>query len=103
MRRARMCAAALALGALGIIGALGIVAHAGTVVPKRLAIYYGDPSQVEEADGSVAHAVRVFSDYDVIVFGDGPELGGAPGDQAGPDAPLLGQIIARLHIRPRRP
>jgi len=84
--------------------ALGIVVHAGVVVPKRLAIYYGYPSLVEGADGSVAHAVRVFSDYDVIVFGDGLELGSTSGDPAlQQEEPLVGQLVSRLHIRPRRP
>jgi len=83
--------------------ALQVVLHAGTVPPRRLAVYYGFPSMVEGAGGSVSHAVRVFSDYDVIVFGDGLELGGASNDPALlEEERLIGQIIARLHLRPRR-
>jgi uncharacterized protein with GYD domain len=95
MTRAVVCASVLALD---------VVLHAGAVVPKRLAIYYGYPSLVEGAGGSVSHAVRVFGDYDVIVFGDGLELGSVSGDPTlQQEGQLLAQIIARLHLRPRRP
>jgi uncharacterized protein with GYD domain len=83
---------------------LAAVLHAGVVVPKRLAIYYGYPSLVEGADGSVSHAVRVFGEYDVIVFGDGLELGSTSNDPGlQQEEPLVGQIVSRLHVRPRRP
>ena len=86
------------------VAALAVVLHAGNVVPKRLAIYYGFPSLVEGADGSVAHAVRVFSDYDVMVFGDGLELGGMSADaDLQQEQQLVGQIVTRLHMRPRKP
>ncbi|HJZ75064.1 MAG TPA: hypothetical protein VKE51_25190 [Vicinamibacterales bacterium] len=95
MTRLSVCAAVLAFA---------VVPRAGNVVPKRLAIYYGFPSLVEGADGSVSHAVRVFSDYDVMVFGDGLELGDSSADaEWQQEQRLVGQIIARLHMRPRKP
>jgi hypothetical protein len=39
--------------------------------PGRLAIYYGIPSLVNGAGGSVEHAAAVFGGYDVVVFGAG--------------------------------
>src|SRR5262245_30514163 len=92
------------VGVCASVVALAVVLHAGNVVPKRLAIYYGFPSLVEGADGSVAHAVRVFSAYDVMVFGDGLELGGtSPDADWQQEERLVGQIVARLHMRPRKP
>src|SRR5262249_55509493 len=94
MKRAALCACVLALDA---------VLHAGVVVPKRLALYYGNPSLVEGADGSVSHAVRVLGDYDVIVFGDGLELGAESNDSVlQHEQRLLEQIVTRLHVRPRQ-
>ena len=94
--RAAVCAALLALDLA--------LAAAGTVTPRRLAIYYGYPSMVEGAAGSVAHAVRVFGRYDVIIFGEGLELGAASADSTlRAEQPLVADIIARLHGRPQHP
>ena len=49
-------------------------AGAGTLVPKRLAIYYGIPSLVNGAQGDTARAAAVFAEYDLAVFGDGLEF-----------------------------
>jgi len=46
----------------------------------RLAIFYGYPSLVNGSAGDIARAAAVFSRYDVVVFGDGLELAGTPGD-----------------------
>jgi hypothetical protein len=84
--------------------ALELMLPAKALPPRRLAIYYGYPSLVEGAAGDLSRAVRTFADYDVVVFGDGLELG-----QASPDAGLrmehqrLMQIVARLHASARTP
>jgi hypothetical protein len=84
--------------------ALAVVVHvaAAAVTPKRLAIYYGYPSLVEGADGSVSHAVSIFGRYDVIVFGGRLDVGNASPD-LDIEAPLVAQIIQRLHLRPQQP
>lgn len=38
-------------------------------VPKKLAIYYGFPSLINNANGNIAQAVETFSQYDMVVFG----------------------------------
>src|SRR5438552_3608566 len=67
--------------------------------PRRLAIYYGYPSLVQGARGDLERAVATFSDYDVIVFGDGLELGpeaaADPGLQA--ERQRIGPIVHALH------
>jgi hypothetical protein len=40
-------------------------------VPKRLGIYYGWPSLVQGANGNLTDAAATFSQFDVVVFGDG--------------------------------
>lgn len=42
--------------------------------PARLAIYYGYPSLVNGSNGDVEKAASVFSNYDVVVLGDGLEF-----------------------------
>jgi len=53
-------------------------AHSSTepprLTPARLAIYYGYPSLVNGASGSVDRAVAAFAAYEVIVLGDGLEF-----------------------------
>lgn len=44
------------------------------LLPEQLAIYYGYPSLVNGANGDVARAVATFSQYDVLVLGDGLEF-----------------------------
>ena len=40
-------------------------------VPKRLGIYYGWPSVVHGANGNLTAATAVFSQFDLVIFGDG--------------------------------
>lgn len=44
------------------------------LAPSRLAIYYGYPSLVNGAAGDIDRAVTAFTEYDVIVLGDGLEF-----------------------------
>src|SRR3954468_13085146 len=44
---------------------------ANNLIPRRLAIYYAFPSSVNAAAGSVEQAVAVFSDYHLVVLGEG--------------------------------
>jgi len=84
--------------------ALAAIVHvaAAAATPKRLAIYYGYPSLVEGAGGSVSHAVSIFGRYDVIVFGGHLDVGTASPDLE-IEEPLVVQIIRRLHLRPQQP
>lgn len=66
--------------------------------PKRLAIYYGYPSLVNDAGGDLDRAARVFGDYDVIVFGDGLEL-----PSAGAEGVRVSRLIGRLTGSSRAP
>src|SRR5579885_2427166 len=38
-------------------------------VPKKLAIYYGYPSAINNANGNISQAVATFNQYDMVVFG----------------------------------
>jgi hypothetical protein len=40
-------------------------------VPKRLGIYYGSPSLVQDTNGNLSEAIDIFNQFDLIVFGDG--------------------------------
>jgi hypothetical protein len=72
--------------------------------PQRLAIYYGYPSLVNGANGSLSHAVSVFADYDVIVLGDGLEFDTPRPNTAGPEEHrFTSRMIRALHRTPRRP
>jgi hypothetical protein len=72
--------------------------------PQRLAIYYGYPSLVNGAHGDLSHAVRVFSNYDVIVLGDGLEFDTPRPNAAGPQEHRFTSLMIRaLHRTPRRP
>jgi hypothetical protein len=85
--------------------ALDLVLHAAAAAaPQRLAIYYGYPSLVEGAAGDLSRAVGTFAAYDVVVFGDGLELGGESAD-AGLRAEYqrLTHIIPSLHGTARKP
>ena len=44
------------------------------ITPKKLAIYYGMPSQVNDALADLDVAVNVFKDYDLVVLGDSLEF-----------------------------
>ena len=48
-------------------------AEAPVVPPRRLAIYYGWPSLVNESYGDPTRAAAVFASFDLVVFGDGLE------------------------------
>jgi hypothetical protein len=75
-----------------------------TAAPARLAVYYGYPSAVNGANGSLDRAVQAFADYDVIVLGDGLELTAiAPGGAPHPDRAFTMRLIERLHRSPRQP
>jgi hypothetical protein len=87
-----------------VVLAIAVIVHlaAAAVTPKRLAIYYGYPSLVEGAAGSVSHAVSIFGRYDVIVFGGHLDIGTASRDLE-IEEPLVVQIVRRLHLRPQQP
>jgi hypothetical protein len=81
---------------------------ARTLAPRRLAIYYGIPSLVNDARGDVARAAAVFGEYDVVVFGDGLEfpdvVPGRTPPGAGPVERLKTAAITRaLSTTGRRP
>lgn len=40
-------------------------------LPKRLCVYYGWPSLVQNANGNLTAAIGTFNQFDAIVFGDG--------------------------------
>jgi hypothetical protein len=44
-----------------------------SIIPKKLAVFYGWPSTVNGAGGNVADAVNTFKVYDLVVFGTGIE------------------------------
>ena len=92
-----------ALSALLIVGGAGRSPLGPS--PLRLAIYYGYPSLVNGARGALVHAVAVFSDYDVIVLGDGLEFGASqPGHGAGhEDHAFTERLIRALQLTPRHP
>jgi len=85
--------------------ALDVVLHAAAAAPpKRLAIYYGYPSLVEGAAGDLSRAADTFERYDVIVFGDGLELGGFssdPGLRA--EHQRLARLVPLMHATPHPP
>ena len=84
---------------------LDVALHAAAASPpKRLAIYYGYPSLVEGAAGDLLRAADTFARYDVIVFGDGLELGGAssdPGLRA--EHQRLKRLVPLLRVAPGAP
>ena len=64
------------LDGLVILGQTSIITTASTsvltvTVPKRIAFYYGWPSLVQSANGNLNAATSTFSQFDLIVFGDG--------------------------------
>jgi hypothetical protein len=42
-------------------------------LPKRLGIYYGWPSLVQGSNWNVTASIGIFSQFDLVVFGDGIE------------------------------
>src|SRR5437762_10297138 len=89
----------LTLAAVSLVSALALDAIA-TDAPllQRLAIYYGYPSLVENARGDIVKATAVFAKYDVVVWGDGLELGADSADEGlRAEYPRLAPIVARLH------
>jgi len=88
-----------ALSALLLLG--GAARSQPGASPARLAIYYGYPSLVNGAGGDLARAVAVFSEYDLVVLGDGLEFDGA-GRGAGPEEHAFAtRLIERLRGSPR--
>ena len=66
----------LLLTSVGIIAILSYASMAVTPkLPQRLAVYYGYPSLVNGSAGDIGKAAKVFSTYDLVVFGDGLEFG----------------------------
>lgn len=57
-----------------LLGLLTNVYAQSSIAPKKLAIYYGMPSQVNGANGNINTAVDIFNDYDALVFGDSLEF-----------------------------
>lgn len=87
------------------------------LLPKKLAIYYGQPSKVNGSGGNLDAAAEVFNDYDTVVLGDGlqfPQASTALGDPPAPgETPYYGcdqnrhfghnntvEIIRRLKTSP---
>jgi hypothetical protein len=76
-------------------------------LPARLAIYYGYPSLVNGAAGDLRQAADTFAPYDVVVFGDGLELGEPGGGRARErrgrtEHESAGDIIRLVHESGRR-
>jgi hypothetical protein len=72
--------------------------------PQRIAIYYGYPSLVNGANQDLSRAVSVFSDYDVIVLGDGLEFDAPRPNTAGPaEHQFTRRLVQALRLTPRRP
>lgn len=65
-----------------------------SLLPKKLAIYYGYPSLVNGSKGNLKAAIEVFNDYDLMVFGD--ELQ----DSGHPDHTNTATIISHLKTSP---
>ncbi|MBL8150613.1 MAG: hypothetical protein JNN15_11860 [Blastocatellia bacterium] len=61
-------------------------------LPEKLAIFYGYPSLVNSAGGDLKAALKAFSLYDVIVFGDGLEF---PDIRQDRQPPGVGQLEHR--------
>ena len=71
--------------------------------PSRLAIYYGYPSLVNGAQGELALAVSQFSEYDLLVLGDGLEFDQSTSGHAGPEEhAFTARLIRQLRLAPRR-
>lgn len=82
----------------------GAPEHAVSAAPARLAVFYGYPSAVNGANGSLEQATRAFADYDVIVLGDGLQLTATgPASTPHPDRAFTVRLIERLHQSARRP
>ncbi len=82
----------------------GVTGRTETAAPARLAVYYGYPSAVNGAGGSLDRAADVFGVYDVIVFGDGLEQTSTPpGAGPHPDRAFTRRLIDRLHRSQRQP
>ena len=54
-----------------LLTVMGTASARNTLLPGRLAIYYGYPSLVNESGGDLDRATEVFENYDTVVFGDG--------------------------------
>lgn len=51
--------------------------QSASALPEKLAIYYGNPANVNSAGGNLATAAGVFDDYDMVIFGEGIEQAGS--------------------------
>ena len=84
-----------------------LLATAAMAEPKRLAIYYGIPSLVNDAAGDVSRAAAAFAEYDLVVFGDGLEFDDVVPVRKPPGAGPIEHgrtraIVAQLAAAPRR-
>jgi len=52
------------------LATLGTVSAQDSILPGKLAVYYGYPSLVNGANGNLNAAATVFSNYDIVVFGN---------------------------------
>ncbi len=59
-----------AVSVLIFLATLGTVSAQDTILPGKLAVYYGYPSLVNGAYGNLNAAATVFSNYDIVVFGN---------------------------------
>ena len=83
---------------------LALCTPAAAATPKRLAVYYGYPSLVEGAKGDLGRAAEIFGRYEIIVFGDGLELGDGSTDSGlRVEHRRLSELVPRLHAMARRP
>jgi len=86
-----------------IVGSMMRPTAAFAAGPSRLSIYYGYPSLVNGAAGNLERALAAFSEFDVIVLGDGlqrPSTTSAPGH---PDHAFTRRLIASLKRTARAP
>jgi hypothetical protein len=94
---------AIVLSAL-LVAAAGDARPRSGASPQRIAVYYGYPSLVNGANHDLSRAVSVFSDYDVIVLGDGLEFDAPRPNTAGPaEHQFTRRLIDALRLTPRRP
>jgi hypothetical protein len=87
-----------------LVAAAGDARPRSGASPQRIAVYYGYPGLVNGADHDLSRAVSVFSDYDVIVLGDGLEFDVPRPNMAGPaEHQFTRRLIQALRLTPRRP
>lgn len=96
MLLSRLELAAMTLAGARLLFTANIAAAAASVIPARLAIYYGYPSLVNGANGDVEKAANVFGAYDVVVLGDGLEFPDKESARYPPGDPEEHQKVLRI-------